>query len=305
MNERSIGIIGTGKLGADVAFMLAERDLADVRLYDVDRDKSSYLASDLTETVFGGGYTNRITAVKEIDELRRCDVILIAAGKRRAAGDSPEDLFGHNRPLIQEIAAAFSGASTLFIVASEPVDLLTTELARLMRLPFSRVLGLGGVLDSYRVRHTLGEAMQVNPDYIRSQVVGPHGRGLQPLWDFTSINGIPIRSIVEETVLTDVAQVLERENGDQALAAGSSRYAPAVACLDLLDAIIRDERRILSTTVLWENILGLSGVAMAIPCVVGRLGAERMIVPSLAQSARKAISGVADQYSGILKGANA
>lgn len=288
-----------------MAFMLAERDLADVRLYDLDRDKASYLASDLTETVFGGGYTNRVTAVREMDELRRCDVILVAAGKRRSNGDSLEDLVRHNRPLIREIAAVFAGSSTLFVVASEPVDLLTVELARLMRLPFSRVLGLGGVLDSYRVRHTLGEAMQVNPDYIRSQVVGPHGQGLQPLWDFTSINGIPIRSIVDEELLTTVAESLERESDNKMLAAGYSRYAPAVACLDLLDAIIRDERRILSTSVLWENVLGLSGVAMGIPCVVGRLGVERMIVPTLSETARKLINGAAEEYAGILKGADA
>jgi malate dehydrogenase len=305
MNERSIGIIGVGKLGSDVAFTLAERNLAQVLLFDKDREKAEYLASDLSETAFGSGYTTGVSAVERMSDLTRCDVILIAAGRRREAEDKAEALFKQNRALMKEVAEVFTGSSTLFVVASEPVDLLTAELVRLMKLPFSRVLGLGGVLDAYRVRHLLGESMQINPDYIRNQVLGPHDSTVLPLWDFTSVNGIPVRSVVGQEVLQKIEEEMAADTGSGVPPGSSSRYTPAMACLDLLDALLRDDRRILSTTVMWDNILGVSGVALAVPCVVGRLGAERIVVPEVDETGRRAITDAATKYATILKGARA
>lgn len=285
--------------------MLAERNLAEVYLYDRDRARARYLASDLTETVFGGGYSNSVTAVEQMSDLARCDVILLAAGERAdSAGEvASAEHFESNRPLVREVAEAFTGTSTLFVVASEPVDLLTAELARQLRLPFSRVLGLGGVLDAYRVRHLLGEAMQFNPDYLRSQVVGPHDHRVIPLWDFTSINGVPVRSILDAPVLAAVEKALGERDGGSVPLGSSSRYTPAVACVDLLDAVLRDDRRILSASVLWENVYGISGIAMGLPCVIGRLGAERVIVPGLEGEQQKRLAAAAADYGKILKGA--
>lgn len=309
MKGQSIGIIGAGKLGADVAFMLAERDVAEVVLYDRDRDRAAFLASDLTETVFGGGYNNRIVAVESMGDLTRCDVVLLAAGERgeRESGESISTAghFSANRPLVREVAETFTGTSTLFVVASEPVDLLTAELTQLLRLPFSRVLGLGGVLDAHRVRHLLSEAMQFNPEYLRSQVVGPHDERVIPLWDYTSINGVPVRSILDRSVLSAVESALSERSGGAVPRGSSSRYTPAVACVDLLDAILRDDRRILSATVLWDNVYGLSGIAMGLPCLIGRLGAERIILPELSAAERKRLTEAAGVYEQILKGAQA
>lgn len=283
--------------------MLVERDLAHVLIYDREPDKAAYLASDLAETIFSGGYNNRVSAVETMDALRACDVILIAAGDRRVSGSDTETLFGRNRLVMDEVARTFTGCSTLFVLASEPVDLLTTYLVGRMRLPFSRVLGLGGVLDAHRVRHLLGEKMRFNPDSIRNQVVGPHDHSVLPLWDFTSINGVPVRSIVDDAMLVEIADELSREDTTEATEKSSSRYAPGAACLDIMSSIILDDRRILSTTVNWENVLGVSGVAMGIPCVIGRLGAERIVVPELRKRDMQAFTDTAASYAGILKGA--
>ena len=288
--------------------MLAERDLVRVMLYDRDPDTARYLASDLAETLFGGGYTTRISAVEQMSDLARCDVILLAAGERRdrfSDASAVKPLFEANLPLLREMAETFTGTSSIFVIASEPVDLLTAELARMLRLPFSRVLGVGGVLDAYRLRYLLSEAMQFNPDYIRSQVIGPHDHRVLPLWDYTSINGVPIRSIVEPELLARLEKTMEENTGVAVRPGSSSRYAPAIACVDLLDAILRDDRRILSATVLWETSPGASAVAMGVPCVIGRLGAERIIVPRLSGTAQTMIDEAARSYGEILKGAQA
>lgn len=296
--------------------MLAERDLAQVLLYDPDQEKARYLASDLGETMFGSGFNNRVTAAAEMKELVHCDVVLVAAGARKEAPTSTdsgdpagrkalEELFQKNHPVIRSIAETFTGTSTLFVVASEPVDLLTADLALLLRVPFSRVLGVGGVLDAYRVRHLLSEEMQFNPDFIRSQVMGPHDHTVVPLWDYTSINGVPVRSIVDAPVLESVERSLGEINSGGVPPGSSSRYTPAVACVDLLDAVLRDDRRILSTTVAGGDVFGCEGVAMGVPCIVGRLGAERLIAPALDDTRSRKLKEAAVLYGTILKGADA
>lgn len=175
MTEQSVGVIGVGRLGSDVAFTLAERDLCDIVLYDKDPDRAAYLASDLSDTSFGHEYSLRVSWSANLEELSRCSVILIAAGDRAADVSDQEELFNRNRAIAREVAETFVGSSTLFVVASDPIDLMTAELTRLLKLPSSRVMGVGGVVDSFRVRHAIGETLSYNPDIVRSHVIGPQG----------------------------------------------------------------------------------------------------------------------------------
>ncbi|TVQ27855.1 MAG: hypothetical protein EA382_02860, partial [Spirochaetaceae bacterium] len=279
MSEQSVGVLGVGRLGSDVAFTLAERDLCDIVLCDTDRERAEYLASDLTDTSFGHIYNRRVSWVDDISGLAQCSVVLIAAGARRQPGATTGELFDQNRRVAREVADALVGSSALFVVATEPVDLMTAELARLLRLPPSRVMGIGGVVDSLRVRSALGETLSVGPDYIRAHVVGPHSSEAVIVWDYSSINGIPVRSIAAAADL-EAIEATFRSESDARLAQMNesfSRYTPAMACLELLRSIVKDDRRVLSVTIPWVDVLGISGVAMGVPAVIGRFGAERPV----------------------------
>ena len=286
MTDQSVGVIGVGRLGSDVAFALAERDLGDIALYDLVPDKAEYLASDLTDTSFGHVYSRRVTWTPRLRDLASCDVVLLAAGARLTPDTSVADVLRANRALVAEIAQAFVGSSSLFVVASEPMDLMTMELRRALKLPASRVLGIGGVVDSYRVRHAIGEELSMSPDFIRSHVIGPHWtQSSAPvvLWDYSSVNGMPLQQLADEQTRQRIEETLAQEASNRLrhLQESYSRYAPAMACLELIRAIVKDDRRILSVTVEWNKLAGISDVAMSAPCIIGRFGAERAIEPTL------------------------
>ncbi len=304
MSEESVGVVGVGRLGSDVAFTLAERDLCDIVLYDKEPDRAAYLASDLSDTSFGHVYNRRVSWTDTLGELSRCSVILIAAGARAEEHPSPEALFRQNRAIVEEIAATFVGSSNLFVVASEPVDLLTAELNRLLKLPPSRVMGIGGVVDSYRVRYGLAEALSISPDFVVSQVIGPHGSDASVLWEFSSVNGVPLRELADQGVLDRAVSDFgpDTQANARQMSNTASRYTPAMACLELLRSLVLDDRRVLSVTIPWADILGISGIAMSVPCVVGRFGAERPILPTVDTPTRKKLEASAAALATVLRG---
>ncbi|MFP4430991.1 MAG: lactate/malate family dehydrogenase [Spirochaetaceae bacterium] len=304
MREESVGIIGVGRLGSDVAFTLAERDLCDIVLYDKEPDRAEYLASDLSDTSFGHVYNRRVIWTDTLRELSRCSVILVAAGARAEEHSSPEALFRENRGIAEEIATTFVGSSNLFVVASEPVDLMTAELTRLLRVPPSRVMGIGGVVDSYRVRSVFAEALSLNPDFVVSQVIGPHGGDATVLWEFSSVNGVSLRQLAEEELLDRALSELKSDTDAhlRQMSKTTSRYTPAMACLELLRSLVLDDRRVLSVTMQWPGILGISGIAMSVPCVVGRFGAERPILPSLDATTHGKLKESAETLAAVLRG---
>jgi malate/lactate dehydrogenase len=302
MIEQSVGVLGVGRLGSDVAFTLAEQDLCDIVLYDKDPERAEYLASDLSDTLFGHAYNRRVSWVHDVRGLAGCSVILVAAGTRRDTGISTAELFRQNRSIAAEMADAFIGSSNLFVMASEPVDLMTAELARALRLPSSRVMGIGGIVDAHRVRHALGEALSVRPGYIRSHVIGPHDSEVSIIWDYTSINGVSIRDIAKPELLGEVERALASDVRLTEMNVSTSRYTAAIACLELLRSLVKDDRRILSVTVPWHNLLGISDVAMSVPAVIGRFGAERAVPPKLDGPARDRLERIAGSLASALSG---
>lgn len=302
MIELSVGIIGVGRLGSDVALTLAERDLCDIVLYDQVTEKAEYLASDLTDTSFGHVYNRRVSWASQLRDLARCDVILLAAGAPMKPGTKSEELFAANREIVAELADAFVGSSNLFVVATEPIDLMTAELRRALRLPAGRVLGIGGVVDSFRVRHAIGDALAVNPDYVRTHVIGPNSADAQILWDFTAVNGVPVSMIASGEVIAEVERSFTEDAKDrlERMKESTSRYAPAMACFELLRAIVKDDRRIMSVTMEWTNTLDISNVAMSVPAVVGRFGVDRVVIPELPDKTQKLLEEMAKSYSSLL-----
>ncbi len=301
MAVQSIGVIGVGKLGSDVALSLAERDLSDIVLYDKDPDRAKLVAEDLRDTAFGHVYNSAISAADDLSDLVDCDVILVAAGTSTDASMSQAESYAKNATMIDEIASAFVGSSTLFVVAGEPIDLLTTRLRRRLRVPASRVLGLGGVVDSFRLRHQIATQLELNPDYVTAHVVGPHGPGVQIVWEFTSANGLPITEIVDSEMLAKIEERFAKERSLRPgqLSAGTSRYAPAMAAVELVRSVVKDDRRVISVTTEWDGEFGISGVAMSAPAVIGRFGADRTILPDLSQDVVKNLTEAAAELAGI------
>lgn len=287
MIEQSVGIIGVGRLGSDVALTLAERDLCDIVLYDREPDRARYLAADLSDTSFGHVYNRRVSWAARIGDLASCDVILVAAGARLTPETGTSGLLAANLAVADELATAFVGSSKLFVVATEPVDLMTAALRRLLNLPAGRVVGIGGVVDSFRLRHIVADALDVSPDFVSTQVIGPNGPEASALWRFTAVNGVPVSALASGEALAEMERSFAADAATRAsrMAESFSRYAPAMACFELLRSIIKDDRRVMSVTMEWSGLAGISDVAMSVPALLGRFGVERTYLPELSQEA--------------------
>ena len=304
MFDQSVGIIGVGRLGSDVAFALAEQDLCDIVLYDLETERAEYLASDLSDTSFGHVYNRRVRWVPRLSDLTECSVILVAAGAHLGPNDEASKVYAKNREIAAAMAEAFAGSSNIFIVATEPIDLMTSELRRLLQLPPSRVLGTGGMVDAFVARYVIGEILEMSPDYIRTHVIGPHGVGTQIAWSFTNVNGIPVvaiadkeqRAAIEREVSENLKARLDRLNQS------NIRYAPAMACVELIRSIVKDDRRVLSVTTEVTDVFGLSEVAISVPCVIGRFGADRVVLPEIDETVVKIIRAAGEETKAMRTG---
>ena len=305
MHSRRIGIIGAGHLGSDVAFLLAEDDLCEVVIYDQQGSRAEYLAGDLRDTAIGREYSTQIRWTADMRSLSDCDIIVVAAGRPLLANDDLFEVFESNRAISTEIANVLSGSSAVFVVGTDPVDLMTSTLGIDMQLPPGRVLGLGGLVDSYRARFLIGDALAVNPQYVRAHVAGPHSAEARILWQFCSVNGISVSDLLSGDQTREIEEQFERNAAPQAPSRpGSgaiSRYTAAVACLDVLRTLVKEGRNVLSVTIRWDQILEKTPAAMSAPVVVGRLGGEHIELPELEQAAESTFTERARVYAAALE----
>ncbi len=304
MSEQSVGVIGVGRLGSDVAFALAEQDLGDLVLFDKDHTRAQYLATDLSDTSFGRAYNRKIHSVDNMRDLADCDVILVAAGAPIDASEAVEKVFAANKSIAEEVAQAFAGSSSVFVVASEPADLMTAYLQQKMDIPTSRVLGIGGIVDAFVARNAIGDVLDVSPEYVRTHVVGPHGSGAQLVWNYTSLNGISVDQIADDSQIKAIEQHAKKELEERKsrLDHSNARFAPAMACVELIRCIVRNDRRVLSVTVVVDEAYGAKGVAMSMPCVIGRFGADRRYTPEIGSAAAEKIKEATSSFKSVLAG---
>jgi malate dehydrogenase len=278
-----IGVIGSGNVGANTAFFLAERGVDDVRLYDVQEGVAKGKALDMMEAAPIRGYRTKISGVDSLGPIKEADVIVVAAGSVRKPGMRREDLLEANRGAVSAVARELRGYAGKVIVVTEPVDLLTTLFLRESELPPAHVLGLGGCLDSTRLRYLLAEELSVSPDNVTALVVGRHSDGMIPLADYCRVSGVPVdRLLGPERIQALFAATRDAGSLIVDLAQRASAfYGPSAVAADLAEAIVQDKHSIASVSLMFTGQYGIEGVAMSLPAVIGRGGIEKVLSPRL------------------------
>lgn len=277
-----IGIIGSGNVGANTAFFVAERNLAHVCMYDVKGGLSTGKALDMMEAAPLRGYQYGVTGTDDIEDALDSDVVVVAAGETREPGKKREDLYETNKPIVTEIAGKLASYRGVVIVATEPVDLFTLQLVD-AGLPWQRVMGIGGVLDSARLRVLIARELSVAPDDVRATVIGRHSDDMIALPSYCSVSGVPAARLISRTRFSELVRETV-EAGDRIVALAkrtSSFYGPAAAASDVAEAVLRATHRILSVSLVLNGQYGLSGVAMSLPSLIGGDGIERVLEPKL------------------------
>jgi len=282
---KRIGIIGSGNVGANSAFFMAENGTATVTLVDIREGLSEGKALDLLEAGPIRRYDTGIRGSADITAIRGSDIVVLAAGRVRSPGEGREALYRDNAPLVgelcREIRALAPGAVVINVV--EPVDMLTLLAGRVLGFDRGRVLGVGGLLSSTRLRHLVSRALGVSPREVTGMVIGPHRPGMVVLEDTVRVSGVPVAQLLEPEALCAIVEETRRA-GDTILELSersTAYYAPSAAVAALARAVIRDGRTILPVSMRLDGEYGLRDIALSVPARIGAGGAESVIEVAL------------------------
>ncbi len=301
-----IGIIGSGNVGANTAFFVAEKGITDIYLYDMQEGLSTGKALDMMEAAPIRKYRNRITGVDDLGMMAGAEAVVIAAGAGCSAGSDPEDLMEANWPAVSGIIERIAGIvpECVIIVATEPVDPLVTMISRRFSVPRKRLLGLGGILDAARLKAAISRELSLSAENVTAMVLGRHSRDMVVPMQYARVSGIPLAMLMTE----DRIRQLEREASESgsimaALAeCPGTYYTPSAAAADVIDALCMDMKRILPVSTVMAGEYGISGVALSLPCVIGGGGVERALSPELTGPQEKALKKSAKDLEQFLAG---
>lgn len=297
-----IGIVGSGNVGANAAFFIAEKGVADVQLYDIQEGMSTGKALDMMEAAPIRGYRTKLSGTDRLDVLLQSEIIVVTAGAVRQPGQKREDLFGSNRGIIEELADALKGTTAKIIMVTEPVDLLTALFVKRSGIKRRQVMGLGGMLDSTRLRYLIARELKLTFENVSALVVGRHASQMIPLPEYCSVSGIPITRLLPEETITRLFDDT-RSAGDLIVTMAqraSAYYGPSAAAADLAEAIHLDTGRVLSVSVVLQGEYGLDGVAMSLPAVIGRNGIEQVLQPRLSAAQKSQFEKSAKELETVL-----
>jgi malate dehydrogenase len=297
----TIGIIGSGNVGANTAFFLAERSVADVSLYDISDGLSQGKALDLMEAAPIRLYQKKIRGVSSIEEIQNSDAIVITAGMVRKPGMSRENLLQVNRKTITDLAKSMKNSNAVFIIASEPVDLLTKLFIEESGLPENKVMGLGGLLDATRLRYLVSKKLNVSMENITATVIGAHNSHMIPLSKYTRVSGISIDDLLKEEELDALRE--ETKSAGTLIVNMAQRanayYGPSAAIAELASSIVLDSKQIAPVSLMFSGQYGIDGVCMSLPAVIGKNGVERVLEPVLNESQVQELKESADDIHKI------
>jgi len=289
MAHRRVAIIGTGWVGASVAISTLHAGVADeLLLTDARADVAEGEALDLAQ---GAAYYPSATVrTASVEEMVDADVVVVAAGRGGKPGQSRLELLQGNASLTADLGRRLAGCRGTVLMVSNPVDVLTRVMQQASGLPPARVLGTGTVLDTTRLRQMLGLELNVDPRSVHAQVVGEHGDSEVVLWSQASVGGVPLRDWPGWSAAREeaVAHQVRRAAYEIIARKGATNHAIGLVTANVLRALLRDERRVLTVSRVHPGTMGshamplrLDGVALSLPAVVGAGGATEVLLPAM------------------------
>lgn len=279
--KAKVTVIGAGHVGATTAHLILQSGIADVVLYDIAEGIPQGKALDLMEATPVWKVSASCMGTNSYGDTSGSDIIVVTAGLPRKPGMSRDDLLYANAEIIKSVVAETSRLSSegIFIVVTNPMDVMTQIAWTVSGFPPRRVVGMGGVLDSSRFRTFISMELGVSPEDVEALVLGGHGDQMVPLPRFTTVQGVPLSELLSGERISELIQRTRNGGAEivSLLKTGSAYYAPAASVFQMLKAILLDERRILPCSAYLNGEYGLSGFFIGVPAVLGRQGVEKIL----------------------------
>jgi malate dehydrogenase len=289
-----ITVVGAGNVGATTAQRVAEKELArTVVMVDVVEGIPQGKGLDQWQSAPIEGFDSRIVGTNGYEETAGSDLVIITAGIARKPGMSRDDLLNTNAGIVKQVAEQVKATSpnAIIIVVSNPLDVMCYVAKQVTGFPRERVLGMAGVLDTARYRGFLAEALDVSVRDIQAMVLGGHGDTMVPLISYTSVSGIPVTQLIDKAKLDAIVDRTRNGGAEivKHLKTGSAYYAPSAGAVQMAEAIVNDQKRILPCAAWLEGEYGMKGLFLGVPCKLGRKGLERVIEVELTAEERAAL----------------
>lgn len=290
-----ITVVGAGNVGATTAQRVAEKELArTVVLVDIAEGIPQGKGLDQWQSAPIEGFDSRIIGTNGYEETADSDIVIITAGIARKPGMSRDDLLNTNAGIVKQVSENIKRTSpnSIIIMVSNPLDVMSYVAKQVTGFPRERVLGMAGVLDTARYRAFLADACDVSVRDIQAMVLGGHGDTMVPLVSYTSVSGIPITQLLPRATIDSIVDRTRNGGAEivKFLKTGSAYYAPSAAAVQMAEAIVNDQKRILPCAAWLEGEYGMSGLFLGVPCKLGRKGLEKILEVELTSEEREALA---------------
>lgn len=301
-----ITVVGAGNVGATCADVLAYREVAnEIVLVDIKEGLAEGKSLDIWQKAPIDLYDSRtIGATNDYSKSAGSDVVVITSGLPRKPGMSRDDLIGTNAGIVKSVTenVVKHSPKAIIIVVSNPLDVMTYQAHLTSRFPRTRIMGMAGILDTARYRAFLAEALNVSPKDIQAMLLGGHGDTMVPLPRYTTVAGIPVTELIDKDKLTAILERTKVGGGELVKLMGTSAwYAPGSAAAQMVEAIVKDQRRVFPVCIKLEGEYGIKDCYLGVPVVLGKNGVEKIIEldlnaeeKALMESSRKAVREVMD-----------
>jgi malate dehydrogenase len=288
--KAKVSIIGAGNVGATTAQLIAYAGFADVVLFDIAEGMPQGKALDIAEACPLWNSSVTVTGTNTYADTAHSDVVVITAGFPRKPGMSRDDLLHANADVIRKVTIETSRLSpeSVIIVVTNPMDVMAQIAWKISGFSTKKVIGMGGVLDSSRLRTFISMELGVSPEDVEAIVLGGHGDQMVPLPRFTTVKGIPLTELLDTDRIDEIMQRTKTGGAEivSLLKTGSAYYAPAAASCQMVKSVVLDERRTLPCSAYLDGEFGIKDLFVGVPVVLGSGGVQRVIELELTDEER-------------------
>jgi len=307
MKRKKISVIGAGFTGSTTAFLLAQKELGDIVLVDIPQleNPTKGKALDMLEASPVLGFDANIVGTSNYEDTKDSDIVIITAGIARKPGMSRDDLVQTNEKIMKQVTKEVVKYSPdcVIIVLTNPVDAMTYTVYKESGFPKHRVIGQSGVLDTARFRTFVAQELNISVKDVTGFVLGGHGDDMVPLVRYSYAGGIPLEKLIPKDRLDAIVERTRKGGGEivNLLGNGSAYYAPAASLVEMVEAIVKDQRRILPAIAYLEGEYGFEGIYLGVPTILGGNGLEKVIELDLTEEEKAALEKSAQSVRNVMK----
>ena len=304
IRRRKVALIGAGQIGEILALLCGQRNLGDVVLFDVVDGMPQGKALDLSHLAPVFGLDFKVTGTNNIADIAGADVCVVTSGIPRKPGMSRDDLVKTNADIVRTVAKGIreNAPEALVIVITNPLDAMVYLMQKETGFPANRVVGMAGVLDTARYQAFLAEELNVSVASVSAFVLGGHGDDMVPVRSYTTCGGIPVEKLISTERLDAIEKRVRGAGGEVValLKTGSAFYSPAASAIQMVEAYLFDQKRVLAAAAKLSGEYGLNDIYLGVPVIIGKGGVEKVLEISLNDSEKKALAESAERVKGLL-----